>query len=260
MKKKLCILAVIITVIGIIVVAVAGFNVNLEYRAHQSISVPIGTEFNIADIKSMTDEVFGKEEVQIKKSSIYKDTAIINVKTSTQEQLDQIKNKVNEKYNLKSENKEETSEEATQNSDNNVTDEVSENTTNTEATSTENTEDTASSAKSETIELTVTEVPRVTLFDMAKQYILYVGISAVIVLVYFAVRFKKMNIPKVLLRSIVLLVVAELLYMAIIAITRYPIDKIAIIGAIVVYILVLTYLNNSFIKAKENGTENTTKK
>ena len=101
MKKKLFIVAIIITIIGIIIVAMKGYNVDLKYRAHQTISASIGTDYNINDIKLITDEIFGKEKVQIEKSGVYQDEVYISVKEVSDEQLNNLKNKLNEKYNIK---------------------------------------------------------------------------------------------------------------------------------------------------------------
>lgn len=226
MKKKLCVIAMIITIIGIIVVITKGFNVNLKYKAHQEISLPIGKEFNISDIKSITNDVFGKKKyVEIQKSTLYGETAIISVDTVSQDQLDNLKNKVIEKYNLQATTQENTNNTADTNSTTNTT--------------------------TSTFEVTSQEVPRVTLIDIAKQYSLYIGMSAIIILIYFAIKFNKLGVIKVLIKTILSIAFSELLYMSIVAITRYPIDIVAIISAIIIYIIVVTYLNKDFIKQTE---------
>ena len=101
MKKKLFMIAMIITIIGIIIVAVKGFNVNLEYRAHQTINISIGTEYNIEDIKAITNDVFGNEKVQLEKAGLYNDEIMINVQNASEEQIENLRKKINEKYNVK---------------------------------------------------------------------------------------------------------------------------------------------------------------
>lgn len=291
MKKKLFIIAMIITIIGIIIVAVKGFNVNLKYRAHKAINIPIGTEFNIEDINAITNDVFADEKFQLEKAGLYNDEVIINVSDVSDEQIENLTKKINEKYNIKQnitilvgqENNEEQSEEQSE-----------------EQTETYNVEDIEAIAKEvfekddvkvekseedenyvvieseliteEKLEelnnkinekyglqnttssigvsqiVTINEYGRVRLTDMAKQYVIYISIATIIVLVYFAIRFRKLGSTKVLAKSIVLLVLAEIFYMAIIAITRYPIDKLAILAVIAIYLIVMTYLSNSFIK------------
>ena len=83
---------------------------------------------------------------------------------------------------------------------------------------------------------------------------LLTSISAVIILVYFAIRFKKLGAMKTILGSIISIILSEIFYMAIIAITRYPIDKMVIIGSIAIYIFGVTYLNKSFLLQSEKLT------
>ena len=287
MKKKLFIIAMIITIIGIIIVAVKGFNVNLKYRAHKAINIPIGTEFNMEDIRAITNDVFANEKFQLEKAGLYNDEVIINVSDVSDEQIENLTKKINEKYNIKQnitilvgqENNEEQSEEQTETynvedieaiakevfekddvkvekseEDENyvvieselITEEKLEELNNkiNEKYGLQNT--TSSIGVSQIV--TINEYGRVRLTDMAKQYVIYISIATIIVLVYFAIRFRKLGSAKVVARSIVLLVLAEIFYMAIIAITRYPIDKLAIIAAIAIYLIVMTYLSNSFIK------------
>lgn len=274
MKKKLSIIAIIITIIGIIIVAVKGFNVNLKYKAHKAINIPIGIEYNIEDIKSITNEVFGKEKVEIEKAGLYNDEVIVNVQNASDEQVENLKAKINEKYNIKQNitisigkeyNEEDIktiAKEVFKKDDVNVhksSEDENYVVIESEIISEKSLEDlnnrinekyelqntTSSIGISHVI--SVNEIGRVRLTDMAKQYIVYILIATIIILVYFVIRFRKLDSSKVLVKSVGLLALAELLYMAIIAITRYPIDKLVIMAAIAIYIIVITYLNKKFI-------------
>lgn len=274
MKKKLFMIAMIITIIGIIIVAVKGFNVNLEYRAHQTINISIGTEYNIEDIKAITNDVFGNEKVQLEKAGLYNDEIMINVQNASEEQIENLRKKINEKYNVKQNitisigkeynvddiksiakevfEKEDVKVEKSSEDENYVVIEselISEKTLETlnnkinEKYELQNT--TSSIGVSQII--TTNEIGRVRLTDMAKQYVIYISIATILVLVYFAIRFRKLGISKVLIKSVLLLAFSEIFYMAIIAVTRYPIDKPVIIASIAIYLIVLTYLNKNFM-------------
>ena len=210
MKKKYLVGLVfcIIIIVGIILTATIGLNLNLMYSNHKSIDIYLEKEFDNNDIYIIAKEVFGNEEVKVQKVELYEDIASIIVKDATDEQLEQLSSKINEKYQLTNE---------------------------------------VSSIKVSQV-MSVTDIPRVRLVDMAKQYVVYTGISAVLILVYFSIRFNKLGIAKTVVGSIIVTVLAEALYMAIIAITRYPIDKIAIIGAVAIYMLIMIFLNNNFLK------------
>lgn len=273
MKKKLFGLAIVIIIIGIIIVFVKGFNINLKYRAHKAISIPIGVEYNTEDIKSITDEVFGKEKVQIEKAGLYNDEVIVNVKKVSKEQIENLRKKVNEKYNIKQnitisigeeynvEDIKEIAKNVFEKDDVNVekysedesyvvieseiiTEEKLEE-LNDKINSKYELQNNTSSGASKVI--TVNNLGKVTLTDMAKQYKNYMIIATIVILAYFVIRFRKLGWANVLVKSIIMLAFSELLYMSILAIIRYPIDKLAIMGAIAIYIIVVTYINKKFI-------------
>ena len=276
MKKKLFLITIIITIIGIIVVALKGFNVNFKYRAHKAITVPISTDFNMNDIHAIADEVFGKNKANFEKAGIYNDEVVISVDDVSNEQLINLKNKVNEKYNINQKitisiGKEDYNVDDIKAIANEVfakedtkVEKSSDDAKYVEIESSLITKDELENLNSKINEkyqltnevssikvsqvMSVTDIPRVRLVDMAKQYVVYTGISAVLTLVYFAIRFNKLGIAKTVVESIIVTVLAEALYMAIIAITRYPIDKIAIIGAVAIYMLIMIFLNNNFLK------------
>lgn len=274
MKKKLCILSVIIMIIGLIVVIAVGYNVDLKYKVHKSITVPIGEDFNISDISQITDEIFGRNNVSLEKAGVYNDSVIINVADVSDEQIVNLKNKINEKYNIVQKiyisigddysvddiktianevfSKEDTNVEKSKDNEkyvsieaNLITEQDLESLNNKINEKYNLTNKTSSISASNVIKSK--EMPRVRLTDMAKQYLFYTIIATIIVLVYFAIRFRKLGIAKVMLESISTIVFSELLYMAIIAITRASINKIIIIAAFAIYICVLTYLNKKYI-------------
>lgn len=280
MKKKLFGITIIVVIIGIIVVASKGFNVNFKYKEHKAITIPINTDFNINDIQSIADEMFGKNTCYLEKAGIYNDEVIINVKDITEEQIESLKNKVNEKYEIKQKINIKIKEEY--NLDDIkaiINDTISKEVINVEKSNDDATyvviesriitedelenlnrkinekyqlSNTTSSIGATQI-ITITDIPRVRLIDMAKQYELYIAIASVIILVYFAIRFKNIGLARTVLGTILAIILSELLYMSIIAITRYPIDKMAIIGAIAIYMLVVTFLNARFINQTYNA-------
>ncbi len=102
MKKKYLIglLFCIIIIVGIILTATIGLNLNLMYSNHKSIDIYLEKEFDNNDIYKIAKEVFGNEEVKVQKVELYEDIASIIVKDATDEQLEQLSSKINEKYEL----------------------------------------------------------------------------------------------------------------------------------------------------------------
>lgn len=93
-------LAILIIIIGLIVIISKGFNVGIDYRTSQKIEIYIGKDFDINDIKSIVKEIFGKQEVSIKKVELYGDMVSISSKEITEDQKNSVLDKIKEKYEL----------------------------------------------------------------------------------------------------------------------------------------------------------------
>ncbi len=105
------------------------------------------------------------------------------------------------------------------------------------------TENAASSIK-------INDVPKFNVFDLIKPYIVPVLFVTVIVLVYISIRFRKLGALKVALQTLGMTGMAELLYFAIIAITRHPINGMVMPVSLVIYVAILTLLTGMFEKQK----------
>ena len=207
MKNKIFLGLGVIILIGIIVVSIWGFNVEYSYKNNSSIFIEIGKDFNINDIKAITNEVFPKEKVEIQKTGSYSDNVVIKVNNVTDEQKELLNTKINEKFGL----------------ENTIEDNME-----------------------------VIEVPSFRIRDIVKPYIFPIGITTIMVLIYFAVKFRKISSIKVVLETIFLTAIAELLFAAIVAITRYPVNKLIMPVGVVIYISILTVLNVMYSKQIAN--------
>lgn len=99
MKKKdvvILAIAMIIIVVGIILTFTIGFNKQLRFSESQKIDVYVETEVDLSKIKNITNEVLGKNMVQI--VEIYEDMVTIRAKSITEEQRDNIISKIKENY------------------------------------------------------------------------------------------------------------------------------------------------------------------
>ncbi len=217
MTKKQKILSVIIAVIviaGAIVTGVKGLNYDLRYQETKNIELYIAKDFEIADIKAITDEVMGKSPVIIRKVEVYEDSVSITAKDITDEQKQSIIEKINEKYE---------------------------------------TELSADSTQIETI-------PHTRGRDIAKPYIAPFVIATVIILLYMAVRYRKIGIGKTLLKTILISVVAQATLLSVIAITRIPVGRLTIPMIVAVYMLTLVGLTTNFENKLEIKKEEENKK
>lgn len=84
--------------------------------------------------------------------------------------------------------------------------------------------------------------------DLLKKYVLPFVIATIIIVVYMALRYRKLNWLKAVLKSLAVIVVAETVLYSLIAITRIPVGTITIPLTIVVYLVTLLGLTNKFEK------------
>ncbi len=91
-------------------------------------------------------------------------------------------------------------------------------------------------------------VPSYKLRDVIKPYVIPLSAATVLILIYAAIRFRKIGTAKVIYQMVTLTIMAELLYGALIAITRYPVNRLVMPVGVVIYIAVITTLTGIFEK------------
>ena len=91
-------------------------------------------------------------------------------------------------------------------------------------------------------ETEISTVPETRIRDMYKQYILPFAISGVLVVAYMMIRYYKKGMLKVFTKTVAVPIVAELLLLSIIAITRIPMGRFIPIMIILVYIASILYV------------------
>lgn len=92
-------------------------------------------------------------------------------------------------------------------------------------------------------DINITHNPKVRLYDIAKTYVIPIGICTLLVFIYAMIRFRKLGVFRTLGKYIVGLVGTEAVYVGLLAITRYPIDAYVIPVGLFIYaisILVVT--------------------
>lgn len=203
MKNKVFIGLSIVILIGIIVVAIFGFNVDFAYKNHHLVDIQIGQDFNISDIEAIAKEVFPNQKIEVQKAGVYSDNVVIKVEEISEEQKNNLNTKINEKFGL----------------ENDVTEDIE-----------------------------VNYIPSYRLRDIVKPYVVPMLIASVAIFAYMAIRFRKIGSGKVVAQALVLSAIAELLFVAVIAITRYPVNRLVLPVGVVVYGVILTVINGMFEK------------
>ena len=214
-KTKIIITIIaIIILIGIAITCTIGLNFDLRYRNTKSMELYLEQDFNISDIRQMTDKVMKDKKVIIQKVEVYEDTVSTTAEDITDEEKQSLIDKVNEKYG------------------------------------------TTLSAESTQIE----NIPNTRGRDIVKPYVVPFGIATLIILVYMAIRYRKLGVIKTLLKTVLILIVAQIVLLSIMAITRIPIGIVTIPLVITVYLLTLVGLTTYFEKQLTNKINKETSK
>ena len=97
---KIIIISIMTLIIlaGIVVTGIYGFNKELKYSQSQSIDVYIEQEADVAKIKEIVNENLGNSNNMLQTVEIYKDLVTIRAKEITDEQKNNIVNKIKENY------------------------------------------------------------------------------------------------------------------------------------------------------------------
>lgn len=99
-EKILYVILACIIIIGAVIIGFKGLNFSLKYSPNKQIEVYIGKEFDNNDIKQIVKEVIGNKQVIVQKVEMYDEIVSIIVKEMTDEQIEKVNSKINEKYGL----------------------------------------------------------------------------------------------------------------------------------------------------------------
>ena len=101
----------------------------------------------------------------------------------------------------------------------------------------------------------VESIPNTRGRDIIKPYILPFAIATLIILLYMAVKYRKLGIIKTLVKTVVISVVAQATLLSVMAITRIPIGIVTIPLVITIYLLTLVGLTTYFEKQLANKND-----
>lgn len=98
-KNKIGLIVLLLIIIaGIAMIVIKGFAFDLKYQDAKRIEIALGGTFSLEDVKSITNEVFGKDPVMLQKVEVFEDAVSITAKDITDEQKQGIIDRVNEKF------------------------------------------------------------------------------------------------------------------------------------------------------------------
>lgn len=210
------IVTLIVIIAGIVMVAVKGFNVELRYTANKKVELAIEQEIDFNKIQEKSDEVFGKGKNIVEITGMFKDSVQIISKEITEEQKNSLVEKINELYPQES---------------------------------------TAEGEEPKKLldasKITVEDIQNARIRDFLKPYIIPMIVTTVVILVYYAIRYNKLGIAKVVLKSGATMVLAQLVLLSLLAIIRFPMGSLTAPLILIVYIASLIYTNENLMKDKK---------
>lgn len=103
--------------------------------------------------------------------------------------------------------------------------------------------------KSEDID--IMSIPYTRVQDAIKPFTLPGIVTIAIIIVYFLIRFSKLGVIKILLKTVIIPILSELVLFSIIAITRIPLGQIAVACGVGLYVIVIAILTNIFENQRE---------
>lgn len=204
MKNKiLYILCALILLVAIIMTAIMGLNVDLYYGEGYTITFTEQSTINKEDIKSIANEIWGNDFI-VQNVEFFNESAVIKVKGYTDEQIQSLCDKVNEKY------------------------------------SAEHTKD----------DFVIEHVSNVKIRSLIEPYILPVGLSLLLILGYYAIRYKG---AKQMLNLLKWVVIVEGMIYSIYAIARIQVNSLSVPIMMIAYgLTVVLYTTYSELSEKKN--------
>ena len=216
--KKLVfgIVTLIIIIAGIVMIAVKGFNVELRYTANNKVKLTINQEIDINKIQEKVDEVLGRGKSIVETTGRYKEGIQIISKEITEEQKNNLVEKINDIYPQES-----------------------------------TTEGEEPKKLIDSSKITVESIQNARIRDFLRPYIIPMVITTLVILVYYAIRYNKLGIHKVILKSGLIIVISQVALLSLLALVRFPMGRLTAPLMLIVYIASLIGTNSQLIKKEK---------
>ena len=101
MKKRIVkIILALIIVVGVTMTLIMGLNYDLPYSHNTQLDIVIGQKFKTSDIYNIVKDVTGKLRIEVKKVELYQEEVSITADSFTDEEIEEIVNRINEQYDI----------------------------------------------------------------------------------------------------------------------------------------------------------------
>lgn len=98
-KKVLALFVVIVLILGILIVTKNGFNYGIEYKGVTELKFMLGQVLDMNEVNSIINEAFNGKELRVQKIDYFNDTVNISVVDPTEEEIQSLLDKLNDRYN-----------------------------------------------------------------------------------------------------------------------------------------------------------------
>lgn len=264
MKNKfLYVLMIIAIILGAVVFAVKGFNYDVVFSKHQRIEIVLDEDYKMSDMKDIVKKNI-KSDSKIYKSTLFGTSVIIETKDVSDEELTNLISKINEKYGMDLELKdaklpiilkEMNISDVSSMSDDDVNTKIS------EIKEKYGLEYTKEELSSTTSNIKISDIDKINLYDVIRPYLFPVILSIVLVLVYFGIRYFKLEKKAIIKEPVNLLfkiLILQLFLISVVVLTRIPFNNYVIDCMVVILILqifVETYRNEKRVALKKKAED-----
>ena len=253
-NKVLYVVMIIVVILGAIMVKVKDFNYDTLYSNHKRVEIVIGKEFDNKDISNIAKENI-KEKSVVRKTTLFGTSVSIDAKNISEDELKNLFTKLNEKYqkdyDIKDLKKNDILVEQNATSVSSMTDdEIATLISNIKEKY--NLEYTKEELQDTTTLIRMTDVGKISMYDMLKGFVSPIVISLVIIVIYCAIRFRKLYKNAWILEPIKLVVrmiLSQAFLIGVIAITRIPVSP--YIAPLLLLVWVLQLVSETIINERK---------
>ena len=195
-------IAVAFIIICILIIVFNKFQFNVNYSKNVRLEVNLEEAFEIGEIINITNEVYKDEIAIVRSAGDFGETLAITVKNSTDEQNENLINKINEKFE-----------------------------------------------KNFTVDdLKIYYNSNVKGTDIVIPYIVPGIIAGILILAFFAIKYKKLGVVKILASVLGTVIATVLLYMALTSIFNMEVNEVTVASGVAIEIFCLMYMAVTYEK------------
>ena len=258
MKNKIIYIIMIIAIIlGAVIVKFKNFNYGILYSNHKRLEIIIGRDFDLNEAKKIVKENI-KSDVKVRKATLFGNTLAIDAKEFNDEEIKVLFEKLNEKYSKDYKFNDLKKGEILKELDITSIEDLSDEEINeyiSQIKEKYGIEYTVEEFKKETTNVSIFDVYQTNFWDIIKDYLPSLGISLIIIMIFYGIRYFKLYKKAWIIEPLKLafeLILNQLFLISIIAIARIPISIYIPCALLMVWLLqLLSSTFNNEAKLKE---------